>query len=298
MMLPHARVAMHALALALAGAGGHAQGAGAGPATEILAPTPTAPPVALTQRLGAQLPLQAEFTDSTGRALRLGDEFALASLRATPAILVLGYYRCPQLCGLLMQGLLEATRDTGLPPSSWHIVYASIDPSDTPGDAALRRRVAIDYARLLADDDPASTPPSIDLLVGPPSSIDALARSIGYDYVAAPATARPAPAMAAPRFAHPAGIVVVTPDGRVSRYLMGVRFEPGELRAALVEASGGRIGTLTDRIALMCAHIDPRAGRWSATVLHGLRAAGIASMLALAVFVWRQGVRARKESRP
>ncbi len=264
----------------------HAQGIGAAANADALAPTPTAPAVALTQRLDAPLPLQAAFTDSTGRALRLGDEFA----RGTPVILMLGYDRCPQLCGLLMQGLLEATRATGLPASSWRIVFASIDPSDTPADAAIRRRVALGYARFLDDGGPASTPPSIDFLVGAPASIDALTRGVGDTFEATPGAG-------AARFAHPAGIVIATPDGRVSRYLMGVRFDPAELRAALVEAGGGRIGTVSERIALMCAHVDPHIGRWSTAVLRGLRVLGLATMALLALLVWRRRARMHEEAR-
>jgi protein SCO1/2 len=251
-----------------------------------LVPRPVTPDVALTQRLDARLPLDAAFTDSAGRVLRLGDEFDGRSA----VIVVLGYYRCPQLCGLLTQGLLEAGRATRLPTSVWRVVFASIDPAETPADAATRRRMALDYARFLGDVAPASAPPRVAALVGSPASIAALTRSVGYTFEAA------APAQAA-RYAHPAGIVVATPDGRVSRYLMGVRFDADELRAALVEAEGGRVGTLTERLALLCAHVDPRAGRWTPGVLAGMRVLGLATLASLGLLVWRHTARVRKEPR-
>jgi protein SCO1/2 len=280
-----------ACALVAAHASAPAQDLAAGPA---LAPAPAPAPISLTQHLQARLPLAAGFTDSDGHPVRLADEFAPGrGGTARPVILVLGYYRCPQLCGLLMQGLLEAAHATGLPASAYRIVFASIDPGDTPADAAVRRRVDLAYARFL-DGGAAASParaPSLALLAGSPASIAALTRSVGYVYRPVPASGDP-PADAA-RFAHPAGIVVVTPDGRISRYLMGVRFDPDELRRALVDASDGRIGSVTDRLALMCAHLDPRLGTWSTTVIAGMRAAGIATMLLLGLFVWRRCARVR-----
>jgi protein SCO1/2 len=266
----------------LAGSPAHAQI----PIDDPLSPGPVVPAAALTQRLDARLPLDATFTDSAGRVLRLGDEFDGRSA----VIVVLGYYRCPQLCGLLTQGLLEAGRATRLPTSAWRVVFASIDPTETPADAATRRRMALDYARFLGDVAPVSLPPRVAALVGPPDSIAALTRSVGYTFDAA------APPQDA-RYAHPAGIVVATPDGRVSRYLMGVRFDADELRTALVEAGGGRVGTLTERLALLCAHVDPHAGRWTPGVLAGMRVLGLATLASLGLLVWRQAARVRKEPR-
>jgi protein SCO1/2 len=239
------------------------------------APAVEAPEAGLAQHPGVQLPLDAAFTDSAGRSVRLGDAFS-AGGRA-PAILVLGYARCPQLCGLLMQGLLEAAHATGLPADGLRFVFVSIDPQDTPADAAARRRVELAYARFL---DASAAPPAIDVLVGPPGSIARVAQAVGARYAATP-EAGPA------RFAHPAVAVVVTPQGRVSRYLMGVRFDAGELRGALVEASDGRIGGFSDRLALLCAHLDLDTGRWSAAVLQATRLAGLATVAALALLAWR-----------
>ncbi|HEX4509273.1 MAG TPA: SCO family protein [Burkholderiaceae bacterium] len=267
-----------------------AQSVGAAANAEALAPKPDVPAISLTQRLGSVLPMAQTFTDSTGRALPLGAEFQ----DGQPVILVLGYLRCPQLCGLLMHGLLEALHEAGPPTAGAHIVFASIDPGDTPADAAIRRTVVRDYARFLDAGSASARQPRIDLLVGSRASIAALARSVGEVHIAASSEGS---TPSAARYAHPAAIVVITPDGRVSRYLMGVRFEPAALRTALAEASRGGVGTFADRLALMCAHIDPHVGRWSLAVLEGMRALGIASLAAFALFVWLQRVRPGRKTR-
>jgi protein SCO1 len=241
----------------------------------LLAPPPNPPAAGFTQRLGASLPLSAAFTDSAGRPVRLADEITRRPQR--PTLLLLGYHRCPQLCGLATQGVLEALRQGGLPASAARILFVSIDPGETAADAASRRQVDLRYASLLAGVAPVDAP-AIERLVGPPASIAALARGVGFAY---------RPGDAAARFSHPAGVVVVTPDGRVSRYLMGVRFDPQELRGAVADAAGGRVGTLGARLALLCAHLDPRAGAHSGAVLAVVRVAGLTTLGVLALFAWR-----------
>ncbi|MCK9686278.1 SCO family protein [Scleromatobacter humisilvae] len=262
------------LALVLAHAGAFAQALA--PARDgPLAPTPAAPAVGFTQHLDAQLPLAVPFTDSAGHAVSLADEFPPD---AGATLLMLGYHRCPQLCGLATQGVLEALRQSGLPAAAARVLFVSIDPAESAADAADKRRADIGYARLLAGAPPVE-PAAIERLVGPPASIAALAGRVGF--VSQPGDA-------AARFAHPAGVVVVTPDGRVSRYLMGVRFDPAELRAAIEEARAGQVGSLSDRLALLCAHLDPRTGAHSEAVLVGMRVTGLATLVLLAAFVGRR----------
>ncbi len=265
--------ALVALALALAQAAASAQALA--PREGPLAPTPGAPVASFTQHLGVELPLAAPFTDSAGHAIRLADEIPRG---AGPTLLMLGYHRCPQLCGLATQGVLEALRRSGAPASAARILFVSVDPAETAVDAADKQRADLGYARLLAGAG-AVAAPAIERLVGPAASIAALARSVGFVYQ---------PGDAAARFSHPAGVVVITPDGRVSRYLMGVRFDPAELREALQNARAGQVGQLTDRLSLLCAHFDPRAGAHSEAVLMGLRIAGVAGLALLGAFVWRR----------
>ena len=267
--------ALLAVALALVQAGALAQALA--PARDgPLTPVPTAPLARFDQHLDAMLPLASAFTDSNGHTSPLASEFPSTAPR--PALLMLGYHRCPQLCGLAMHGLLESLYASGLAPTSARILFVSVDPSETAADADAHRHADMDYAKYLIGDTP-FVAPRIERLVGTPGSIAALAARVGFVYQ---------PGVGAARFAHPAGVVVVTPDGHVSRYLMGVRFDPGELRAAVADAAAGRVGTLSDRLALLCAHLDVRAGAHSEAVLVGMRIAGLALLAGFALFLWRQ----------
>lgn len=230
-----------------------------------LSPTPAPPDAGVQPQLGAELPLDLPFTDSDGRAVTLRESFG-----DRPVLLVLGYYRCPQLCGLLMQGLLEGLH--GLPARSYRLLRVSIDPAETPADARDRGAVDLAYARHLRGELP-----TLQLLTGP--SALTLARRAGYRFE------RSADA----GFSHPAVAFVVTPAGRISSAFNGIRFETAELRRALLIADAGRTNaSLSDRIALLCAHFDPRLGRNSNAVLHGLQAIGVALVLGLALLFWRQ----------
>lgn len=141
------------------------------------------------------------------------------------------------------------------------VLFVSVDPAETVADAADKRRADLGYARLLDGAEPVDAT-TIERLVGPAASIAALASRVGFVYQ---------PGDPAARFAHPAGVVVVvTPDGRVSRYLMGVRFDPAELRTAIEDARDGQIGNLSARLALV-----------------GMRIAGLATLALLAALVWR-----------
>lgn len=229
---------------------------------------PPAPAVALHQRLGAQLPMDLSLTDEHGEPVVLG-----IYLRDKPTLLVLRYYRCPQLCGLLMHGVLEA-----LPREGARIVSVSIDPDDTPGDARARRAVDLAYWQAVAR--PGMAPPELHVLTGG-TSIARLTAAAGFEYQAG------APGDAA-RFAHAAGVVVVSPGGRIAQVLPGVRFDAAALRDALSDAAQRRVGSISERIALLCAHFDPDVGRWSIAVLDALRATGIALLGALCGAWWRQ----------
>jgi len=271
----HARLV--ALAMPCLCAAAAAQGVLAPVEGPPLAPAPTRPIAALTQRLGATLPPALPFVDSDGHEMHLGSSFG-----GPPVVLVLGYYRCPQLCGLVAQGLLESLRATGLPPGASRLVFVSIDPDETPADAAARLKVDLDYARFL-DAGAGSSPPFLRLLTGSRESIATLARAVGFDWRRTSEDAVPAA-----RFAHPSAAIVLTPEGRVSRYLMGVRFEPAELRAALVEAGDGRVGSLTERVALLCGHGYPHLGRHGAAALAAARVAALTTLAGIAFIVWRR----------
>lgn len=251
-----------------------------------LAPPPTPPDAGVSPALGAALPLALRFIDSDGRDVTLGDYFG-----SRPVLLVLGYYRCPQLCGLLMHGVLEALHDGGLARDEYRVLRVSIDPAETNADAHARRAVDLAYAAALAGDAAPAPPLDLTLLTGRPAALRALAQQVGFRYQRDHGDPGGPDDRDRAAWAHPAVAIVVTPEGRVSRYFGGIQFDSRELRLALVEASDGRIGHAGDRLALLCAHVDPRLGRHSEAVLRGLQAVGAALVLALLALFRRTGLR-------
>jgi protein SCO1 len=240
---------------------------------------PPPPDASVAQRLGTQLPLDLVAVDDMGLQRHLADYFE----GQRPVLLVPGYYRCPQLCGLLMHGLLDALRESGLPRTRWRIVRFSIDPRETTADARARRELDLAYADSLLGAKPARSPVDLHLLTLAPADAKRLAHSAGYAYERLDARAA-----GDPRFAHPASVIVVTPRGVVSRYLNGIDFEPAELRVALADAAGDRIGSVTSRLALLCAHFDPRVGRHSADVMNALRGVSLLLVVGLAGWCWHR----------
>jgi protein SCO1/2 len=234
---------------------------------------PAPPAVQLAQKLGDTVPLDLTLQQAEGGPVRLRELFAGPGA----VVLVPGYYQCPQLCGLVMQGVLEALAKSGLPPRAWRIVGFSIDPQDTPATARAREADYRAYARFVA---PEATPPvDLHLLTSDAATSAALAQALGY---AVQSTGPGAP------IAHSAGFVVATPGGRIARYFPGVRFDARELRLAVTDAAGGRVGSLSDRLTLLCGHYDPVTGRYSLAVMAWLRVLGCAGALALAAWVWRR----------
>jgi protein SCO1/2 len=273
-------LAAHAcvLALALAVVLAHAQ------ALQPLAPTPPVPDAKFIEHVDARLPLELPLVDTRGRAARLGDYFG-----TRPVILVLGYYRCPQLCGLLMHGVLEALDTSGLPRDDYRIVDVSIDPQDTPATALARERTYRGYADFLVGSDAHPPPLDLHLFTAPAASITALARTVGFRYQPTAGADNGA------RFAHPAGFIVATPQGRIARYLMGVRFDAQALRDAVRDAADGRTAS-TDAgadsaalspIALLCACINPKNGHYDAAVLQSMRALGLALIAFMGWGFWQ-----------
>jgi protein SCO1/2 len=246
--------------------------------------TPKAPDAGITPQPGAELPLDIAVTDSDGRSGHLGDFFG----DSRPVLLVLGYYRCPQLCGLVMHGVLESLHQSHVARDAVRIVGVSIDPQDTPATARSRLDADLGYARFLAQADGHAAPPDVHLLVADATAIGKLARRAGFKY----STAEGGDA----RFAHPAAVIVATPRGRISNYLMGIRFDAGDLRRAMADASGSRVGSVGNAIALLCAHVDPSWGRHSAAILESFRVAGVLGAFALGAWCWRRRSPARQEA--
>jgi protein SCO1/2 len=234
----------------------------------------------IEQRLGAALPAALRLFDSAGRPIDA------AALSAPGRVLVLlpAWYRCDTLCGTVAHGALEALADTGLPPAAWQLVLFSIDPHDTPADARALQAVYAGYAGWARPAVYRQEAPALQLLTGDAAQTARLARAVGWRWTG---PARSDDALGRSQFDHATGLVVLTPQGVVSSYLLGVRYDPATLRRAIVAASDGRVGTFTERLLLACAHFDPRWGGHDAAVIALLRGVGVAMCLGLGVWVWR-----------
>jgi protein SCO1/2 len=242
----------------------------------VLATTPAdlAHDVGFDQHLNEVLPLRLAFRDEAGRSVRLDDYFG-----ASPVILAFSYYGCGTLCPVVMGNLadkldrLRRTADTPL-----QVVIVSFDPGDSPALAATKKVALLNPA-------PDRRGQNWHLLTGNSAEIDALTRAAGFRYAYDGATHQ---------YAHPAGIVVVTPQGRISRYFFGFDFSAWALRGALAKAADERIATPVQRLLLLCFHYDPVTGKYSTTILETLRA--MASLMLLAVLAWLAS-RFRRERR-
>jgi protein SCO1/2 len=237
--------------------------------------------IGFDQRLGEALPLDAAFTDEQGRSVKLGDYFG-----ERPVVLSFVYYECPMLCTIGLNGLSAALEVLSfVPGQEFEVVTVSFDAKETPALAAAKKKAYLArYQRQGAE-------AGWHFLTGSDASIGALTRAVGFRYVWDEATKQ---------FAHPAGLVVATPEGRISHYLFGVEYAPKDLRLALVSAASGRIGNAADQLLLYCYQYDPQTGRYSASILNLVRALAVLTLLGLFGFIVTAGRRqkARSESSP
>ena len=208
--------------------------------------------VGIEQHLDAQVPPDLAFVDDTGRPLKLGGYFG-----KKPLILNLVYYNCTMLCGEALAGLTAAMKavkfDVG---KEFEIVTVSFNPKETSDLAAAKKK---DY---VARYGRAGAAQGWHFLTGPPESINALTKAVGFQYQYDPKIQQ---------YAHATAIIVLTPQGHISRYFYGVEFPPKDLRMGLVEASQGKIGNAVDQVLLYCYHYNPATGKYGAVVVNMLR---------------------------
>lgn len=234
--------------------------------------------VGIDQRLDEQLPLDLVFRDASGAEIRLGD-----LMDGKPVVLSLVYYECPMLCTEVLNGLLRALRalsfDVG---REFDVITVSFDPSETPQLASQKKETYLSrYGRT-------GSAEGWHFLTGGEDSIRELTREVGFRYVAGPNGTQ---------FAHASGIMVLTPDGRLSRYFYGIDYPPRDIRLGLIEAAESRIGNPVDQLLLYCYHYDPRSGRYGVAIMNVLRLAGLATVLALGGFLWVSFRNERRASR-
>lgn len=233
--------------------------------------------VGITQKLGEQLPMDLRFTDSTGKTQRLGD-----LMGDRPVVLAMVYYECPMLCTMVLNGMLRVLNvlkfDVG---KELDVITVSIDPRETPELAADKKKMYIDrYRREGAAE-------GWHFLVGEESQVASLADAIGFEYAYDEET---------DQYAHGSAIMVLTPDGKLSKYLYGIDYSPVDLRLALVEAASERIGTLSDAVLLACFQYDPLEGKYSLAIMNLIRIAGLVTVLGIGIFIVINLLRERRRT--
>jgi protein SCO1/2 len=224
--------------------------------------------VSFKQRLNETLPLDTPFKDEFGRPVTLGKYFG----GPRPVILAFVYYRCPMLCTQVLNGVSASLRALGsrfVAGQDFDVVIVSFDPKDTPADALEKKQKHLEYWKT------ENTSAAWHLLTGDEAAIAKATSAAGFSYQYDAVTGQ---------YAHASGILVVTPQGKLSRYFYGVEYSPKELRMALVESGQGHVGSLVDELVLYCYHYDPETGRYGAAVMNMVRAGGVLTLAAMAAY--------------
>ncbi len=222
--------------------------------------------VGIDQKVGGQLPLEVTFRDETGGTVHLGDYFG-----HQPVIVMPVYYKCPMLCPLALEGLARALKVlTFGARTDYQLVVFSFDPHETPADARRKKADALEtYGRHGGSE-------GWHFLTGDAPAIAALTKALGFRYTFDAARGQ---------FVHASTLVMVTPQGKVSRYLYTTEPAPKDLRLSLVESSAGRLGTVADQVLLFCFHYDATTGRYTLLTMRLVRIGGIVTILALGGFI-------------
>ncbi len=227
------------------------------------------------QRLDSQVPLDLDFRDETGRTVKLGDYF-----NGRPVILALVYYDCPMLCNQVLNGLTHSLKTLSFDAGrEFEVVVVSFNPRESYELASAKKETYLkDYGRPGAS-------AGWHFLTGDPKPIEELTGAVGFRYVYDPALNQ---------YAHASGIMVLTPQGRLSRYFYGIEYPPRDLRLGLIEASTNRIGTPVDQLLLLCYHYDPTTGKYGATVMSVLRLGGVLTCLFMVILLAFLGQKAKR----
>jgi protein SCO1/2 len=222
--------------------------------------------ITIEQKLNEQVPLDLTFRDETGREVPLRQYFG-----RKPVLLTLVYYECPSLCGLVLQGLLKSLRVLNYTPGEqFEIVTVSISPHETPELAAEKKLNFLkEYGRL----DAAR---GWHFLTGEEEPIRRLADAVGFRYVYDPKTKQ---------YAHAAGIMLLTPEGKIARYFYGIEYSPRDLRMGIIDASQGKVGSPVEKVILFCFQYDPTTGKYSLAIIRVVQLGGILTVLILGGYI-------------
>jgi protein SCO1 len=228
--------------------------------------------VTFRPELNAQMPLDTSFTDENGQSVQLAQYFH----RQKPVLLAFVYYGCPMLCTQLEQGVVGSLRMLSFNPGrDYDVIFVSFDDRDTAQMAAAKKKTSLDHFRR------PETAAGWHFLTGSKESIASLTNAANFHFNYDTKNNL---------FAHASGIMLLTPDGRISRYFYGVEFPGRDLRLGLVDASQGKIGTPVDKMLLFCFQYDPSTARYSATILGIMRlmAVGTVAGLLLMILIFRR----------
>lgn len=226
--------------------------------------------VGIAQHLNQQLPLSAAFVDETGKAVHLGDYFG-----KKPAILALVYFQCPMLCSEELNGLTGALQMVRyVPGKDFNVVVVSIDPTEGPDLAAAKKR---SYLKRYGHPETAN---GWHFLTGTQPNIDTLTQAVGFKYVKLTV-----PGSSATQYAHASSIQIVTPEGKLAQYYMGVEYSPKDMLLGLNEASSNRIGSPVDNILTYCYHYDPQTNTHSLIVARVVQLGGFLTVVLLGGFM-------------
>jgi protein SCO1 len=225
----------------------------------------------VNQNLGNPLPLNDQFVDSTGATAPLGTYFG-----NRPVVMAMVYYKCKMLCPQVMSGLAHTLRQVNFTPGKdYDVVITSIDPEDTPADAATEK------SRFLESLGTPNAGSSVHFLTGQQPAITALSSAIGFNYVRIPG-----PDGKMDQFAHSSVIMVATPEGRLSKYLFGIDYQPRDVRLAVIQAGDHHIGSVSDLILIYCCNYNPAVGKYTVSILRVMSLAGMGSLLMLGALLY------------
>lgn len=234
--------------------------------------------IGIDQKLDAQVPLDLAFRDETGRAVKLADYFG-----SKPVVLTLVYYECPMLCTQVLNGTVGAFKTLNFTAGNqFDVVTVSFNPKETTAMAAAKK------ATYMARYGRPEAAAGWHFLTGEQPAIDALTKSVGFRYLFDETTQQ---------YVHASAIMVLTPQGRVSKYFYGIEYSPKDLRLGLVEASNGKIGGPVEQVLLYCFHYDPRTGKYSMIVMNVLRLAGVATVTLIGGFIVLMWSRDRRKTK-
>jgi protein SCO1 len=234
--------------------------------------------VDVVEHLGGPLPGDAVFRDTDGKTVKLGDFFD----GRRPTLLVFAYHTCPMLCSLVLDATVKSLDDVQWTVGDeFDVVSISIDPKDTPETATRKRAQVVDsYTRARGSTR------GWHFLVGDEANIRKVTEAVGFEYRY---DARQK------QYAHPAAIYLLTPEGRVARYLYGIQFDPGDVRLGLLEASQGRSISTTEKLLLFCYHYDPQGKHYSLVAMNVMRLGGGVTLTLFGAFFTMMWVRARRK---